>query len=77
MGITVPPQPLCIVTEFCPHGSLSAFILSDAKIDYNLQLKILLGIAKGMLHLHSESVVHRDLAARNVLLGTNYEPKVP
>jgi len=76
LGITVPPNPLCIVTEFCELGSLSRLIMSPDPIDFNLQQKILFGVAKGMVHLHSESIVHRDLAARNVLLGDNYEPKV-
>jgi len=37
---------------------------------------IIQGIAKGMLHLHRESIIHRDLAARNVLLTAHFEPKI-
>eukprot|EP01119_Soliformovum_irregulare_P023430 TRINITY_DN8171_c0_g2_i5.p1 TRINITY_DN8171_c0_g2~~TRINITY_DN8171_c0_g2_i5.p1 ORF type:complete len:697 (-),score=142.45 TRINITY_DN8171_c0_g2_i5:250-2340(-) len=77
MGITSPPQPLTIVTEFCARGSLYALMKNmNFYFDGFLQKKFLLGIARGMLHLHSESIVHRDLAARNVLLTENMEPKV-
>lgn len=39
-------------------------------------MKLLLGISKGVFHLHSEGVIHRDLAARNILLSADLEPKV-
>lgn len=84
LGITSPPQPLTIVTEFCGGGSLYDLINSDLKIDFDLQVRLLFGVAKGMYHLHrflvlkfiktdnkSEGVIHRDLAARNVLMTVN------
>ena len=39
------------------------------------QIKLINGIARGMLHLHSNNVIHRDLAARNILLS-NRDPKI-
>jgi serine/threonine protein kinase len=35
----------------------------------------MLGVAKGLGHLHANHIVHRDVAARNVLLQNN-EPKI-
>jgi len=35
-----------------------------------------LGISRGIAHLHDENVVHRDLAARNILLNGSWEPLV-
>lgn len=62
LGITTPPQPITIVTEYCANGSLYTLIHSGAEIGEMLQKKILLGVARGMLHLHSENIIHRDLA---------------
>lgn len=70
-------DPLYIVTELMPNGSLRALLdRRDEPMDVALKLRILRDIARGMLHLSLEKVVHRDLAARNVLLGENYVAKV-
>jgi serine/threonine protein kinase len=77
LGITSPPQPTTIVTEYCSNGSLWTLIANpENEISVELQYKILLGIAKGMLHLHKENIIHRDLAARNILLTEHLEPKI-
>jgi len=76
LGVTTPPQPLTIISEFCEGGSLYTLIHSDAKISEELEFKVLSQMAKGMLHLHSEGIVHRDLAARNILLTEHFDAKV-
>ncbi|PRP85902.1 putative haloacid dehalogenase-like hydrolase, partial [Planoprotostelium fungivorum] len=92
MGVCVPPQPFCIVTEYCERGSLLTYLRSTDAIPEEEQFRLINGIALGMLHLHSEKVqyytfyttapltffkiVHRDLAARNVLLSKHLEHKI-
>jgi serine/threonine protein kinase len=39
-------------------------------------MRLVRGIAAGMLHLHKHNIVHRDLAARNILLTSGGEPKI-
>lgn len=56
-------------SEFYPRGSLYALLRAPVPISDEVQQQIIIGIARGMLHLHKESVVHRDLAARNVLVS--------
>jgi len=75
LGITSTPQ-LCIITEFLDHGSLFHLVFSDSKIDANLLMNVVKGIASGMLHLHREGLVHRDLATRNILLGSGNQVKI-
>ncbi|PRP84431.1 putative leucine-rich repeat receptor-like protein kinase [Planoprotostelium fungivorum] len=75
IGMTIPPQPLTMITEFCDGGSLYDYIRKN-KVDFDLKMKWINGIALGMLHLHKENVVHRDLAVRNILLTKYLEPKV-
>jgi serine/threonine protein kinase len=51
-------------------GSLD-FLLYDSEepISEEDMLKLALGVARGMEHLHKYNIVHRDLAARNVLVS--------
>jgi serine/threonine protein kinase len=69
------PYPVMIL-EFCDGGSLDEklFDVSDP-ITPQQQLEIVLGIAKGLYHLHKNQIVHRDLAARNILMSHN-TPKI-
>ncbi|PRP76855.1 hypothetical protein PROFUN_14775 [Planoprotostelium fungivorum] len=75
MGLTFPPQPLSLVTEFCHGGGLDSYLTKN-EIPLESLKPIMRGIALGMNHLHSEGIIHRDLAARNILLTQHLEPKV-
>jgi serine/threonine protein kinase len=46
------------------------------KLSDEYKIRLVRGIAAGMLHLHKHNIVHRDLAARNILLTANGEPKI-
>jgi serine/threonine protein kinase len=65
------------VTNLHALGSLSERI-KDPDVVFPLAkvIRILFGVARGMLHLHNANIVHRDLAARNVLLTKEGEPKL-
>jgi len=76
IGVTRSPYPLCIVTEFLEKGSLQDFLSDHPNLELEIRMNIVRGIARGMLHLHSQNIVHRDLAARNILLTNTLEPKV-
>jgi len=75
IGMSIPPQPLTMITEYCEGGSLYHYLRNNT---VNLETKIgfVNGIALGMLHLHKEGIVHRDLAVRNILLTKHHECKV-
>ena len=69
-------DPLSVVTEFLERGSLYNYLRSEQQIDVKTKTKMIVGIAKGMLHIHLENIVHRDLATRNVLLSATLDPKI-
>eukprot|EP01117_Protostelium_nocturnum_P021042 TRINITY_DN997_c0_g2_i6.p1 TRINITY_DN997_c0_g2~~TRINITY_DN997_c0_g2_i6.p1 ORF type:complete len:1599 (+),score=445.42 TRINITY_DN997_c0_g2_i6:202-4797(+) len=75
IGITFPPQPLSLVTEFCEGGGLFDYLRRN-EVSEQQKMMFVSGIARGMLHLHAEKVIHRDLAVRNILLTKHLEPKV-
>jgi serine/threonine protein kinase len=64
-------EPLSIVMELMSGGSLYNYLRTHGRssITMETRTKILHGIARGLLHLHSENIIHRDLATRNVLLS--------
>jgi len=74
-GITLPPDPPSIVTDFCNGGSFVSLLRSNEPITMHMKVKFMTDIAKGMIHLHvglkNEEIIHRDLAARNILLSDN------
>jgi len=76
LGMTVAPNPQCIVSEFLNGGSLASLLKSSKEISTKMLFDIVFGIAAGMLHLHKEGIVHRDLAARNVLLTQRNQVKI-
>eukprot|EP01117_Protostelium_nocturnum_P012394 TRINITY_DN4575_c0_g1_i1.p1 TRINITY_DN4575_c0_g1~~TRINITY_DN4575_c0_g1_i1.p1 ORF type:complete len:1875 (+),score=604.74 TRINITY_DN4575_c0_g1_i1:191-5815(+) len=75
LGMTFPPQPLSLITEFCDGGNLYDY-LREKTVDEATKSNMILNIARGMLHLHLEKVIHRDLAVRNILLSSSLEVKV-
>ncbi|XP_023340966.1 tyrosine-protein kinase Fer [Eurytemora carolleeae] len=76
IGICVQKQPIMIVMELVPGGSLLNYLRTNAD---KLSTKGLLGMcqdaASGMEYLESKNCIHRDLAARNCLeLCWQYDP---
>lgn len=67
------PSPICIVTEFVEKGSLHAILQGEEKLNETTQLRIIRGIASGMLHLGYEKIVHKVVLTRRIsyLLGSS------
>lgn len=78
-------KELCLVHELAPHGSLDSCLGDDAKasdLPWQYRLKIAVGVAKGLCHMHSNSngprgsMHHRDLKSSNIALMADYDPKI-
>jgi len=72
------PHP-CLVTEYCPGGSLH-HLLHVRKLQLPLlhALNMCLQIADGVMYLHSHTptIVHRDLKSLNVVLDLSLNVKI-
>ncbi|CAL8107329.1 unnamed protein product [Calicophoron daubneyi] len=83
---TFPGLGPVLVIEYCPHGSLRAYLrsmrgnLSQEEAEMpELQkqlLQFVCQIAEGMTYLGSRNIIHRDLAARNILLSVDWVCKI-
>ncbi|KAH9651063.1 G-type lectin S-receptor-like serine/threonine-protein kinase [Citrus sinensis] len=77
-----------LIYEYMPNKSLDFFLFgfdmvtdpaSKGILDWTTRVRIIEGIAQGLLYLHQYSrlrVIHRDLKASNVLLDGDMNPKI-
>jgi len=76
--------PPCIVTEYCPRGSLTKVLgnckahMAGYELSWSRRVSMALDAAKGMLHLHTRlpPAIHRDLKSPNLLVTENWHIKV-
>ncbi|OHS92943.1 TKL family protein kinase [Tritrichomonas foetus] len=71
--------PYSIITEYIPNGSLFHALRHKPgapNLTCTNKTLIAIGIANGMMSLHSVGIVHRDLKSLNILLDENYLPKI-
>jgi len=78
-GISLDGPNIILIMEYCAGGSLDHLLYNncnDQKLTNERKNELVLGIARGIFHLHKHNIVHRDLAARNILLTSTGEPKI-
>jgi len=67
LGVCWEKDNYAIITEYLAGGPLDKFLKVN-ECNTNELLHILLDVAMGVAHIHTENILHRDIAARNVLL---------
>ncbi|KAK0414585.1 hypothetical protein QR680_011513 [Steinernema hermaphroditum] len=76
LGVAAQQEPIMIILEHAPNGSLNKYLQKNADLDWKTLVKFVLDGAEGMFYLSSRHVIHRDIAARNCLLGGSNEVKI-
>ncbi|XP_076924274.1 cysteine-rich receptor-like protein kinase 2 [Bidens hawaiensis] len=81
LGCCIDGPDLLLVLEYMPQGSLDKFLWGEKKgsLNWKQRYDIILGIARGLAHLHEEShvkIIHRDIKSSNILLDNDFQPKI-
>ncbi|CAL4060308.1 unnamed protein product, partial [Meganyctiphanes norvegica] len=76
LGVCTVGEPMYIVTEYMPNGSLQDYLRKNKDIEFHVLMNMAAQVASGMAYIEAKQYVHRDLAARNVLVGQNNIVKV-
>eukprot|EP00884_Botryococcus_braunii_P001862 jgi/Botrbrau1/11677/Bobra.0195s0008.1 len=83
MGVCLSPP--CLITEYCPQGSLLDVLqraqsqpYTAAQLSWPRRLKMALHVAKGVLQLHTNvpTILHGDLKSGNILVDANWNCKI-
>lgn len=77
IGICVQKQPIMIVMELVPGGSLLNYLRQkNVQLTTKQLMAMCVDVAAGMAYLESRNCIHRDLAVRNCLVGENNVVKI-
>ncbi|XP_027352730.1 probable LRR receptor-like serine/threonine-protein kinase IRK [Abrus precatorius] len=68
-----------LIYEYLSRGSLHKLLHDDDSknvFSWRQRFKIILGMAKGLAHLHQMNIIHYNLKSTNVLIDCSGEPKI-
>lgn len=62
---------IAIISEYAPDGSLEDLLKRKGKLSEIEAVEMIIGVLKGLQHLHESGIIHRDLKPANILLDGN------
>ncbi|XP_053491060.1 atrial natriuretic peptide receptor 2-like [Ictalurus furcatus] len=77
IGGSIEVPYICIITEYCPKGSLADVLLNeDIPINWGFRLSFATDIARGMAYLHQHKMFHERLYSRNCVVDDRWVCKI-
>ncbi|KAK3733152.1 hypothetical protein RRG08_046076 [Elysia crispata] len=78
VGACIDPPHQCIITEYCPKGSLQDVLENEEiKLDWMFRYSIMQDIVRGMAYLHSSEVrSHGNLKSTNCVVDSRFVVKI-
>lgn len=77
-GVCMDPHHCCILTEYCPKGSLQDILeKDDVKLDWVFRMSLIDDIVRGMQCLHSSDIkFHGSLKSSNCVVDSRFVLKI-
>ncbi|XP_077993685.1 atrial natriuretic peptide receptor 1-like isoform X3 [Glandiceps talaboti] len=78
IGACTDPPNICVLTEYCPKGSLQDILENDSiKLDWMFRYSLMSDIVKGMYYLHTSVIgSHGNLKSSNCVVDSRFVLKV-
>ncbi|XP_078740670.1 atrial natriuretic peptide receptor 1-like isoform X3 [Lampetra fluviatilis] len=78
VGACIDPPNICIVTEYCPRGSLQDILENESiTLDWVFRYSLINDIVKGMLFLHNSVIgSHGSLKSSNCVVDSRFVLKI-
>ncbi|MBN3299922.1 ANPRA protein, partial [Amia calva] len=78
IGACIDPPNICIITEYCPRGSLQDIMENDSiNLDWMFRYSLINDIVKGMAFLHNSVIVsHGNLKSSNCVVDSRFVLKI-
>ncbi|XP_067354009.1 atrial natriuretic peptide receptor 1 isoform X2 [Channa argus] len=78
IGACIDPPNMCIITEYCPRGSLQDLMESDSiTLDWMFRYSLVNDIVKGMAFLHNSVIIsHGNLKSSNCVVDSRFVLKI-
>ncbi|XP_037532425.1 atrial natriuretic peptide receptor 1-like [Nematolebias whitei] len=78
VGACIDPPNICIITEYCPRGSLQDILENDSiTLDWMFKYSLINDIVKGMVFLHNSVILsHGKLKSSNCVVDTRFVLKI-
>ena len=78
VGACFEPPNCCIISEYCPKGSLQDILENDEiKLDWMFRYSLMHDIIKGVAYLHSSEMhIHGNLKSSNCVVDSRFVLKV-
>ncbi|KAG1947936.1 atrial natriuretic peptide receptor [Pimephales promelas] len=78
IGACIDPPNICIVTEYCPRGSLQDILENESiTLDWMFKYSLVSDIVKGMTFIHNSVIVsHGNLKSSNCVVDNRFVLKI-
>lgn len=78
-GVHCENNEVSIIMDYAKLGTLTKFINDNSNQknqDWEINIKLIREMTKGLIYIHGENIIHRDLKSLNILLTINNSIKI-